>query len=113
MKELNIDGMSISPSVVETIVSIAASEVPGVACVGAAGATGLLGKLSKQPASQGIEVSVNEDETLHIAVRVDVKGGYVLPELAVALRQAVADSVLTQAGLRVGSVDVYIDGIQF
>ncbi|MDO4502710.1 MAG: Asp23/Gls24 family envelope stress response protein [Coriobacteriia bacterium] len=113
MKELNIDGMSISPSVVETIVSIATSEVAGVASVGAAGPSGLLGKLSKQPASQGIEVSVNEDNTLHIAVRVDVKGGYVIPELAASIRQAVADAVLTQAGLRVGDVDVYIDGIQF
>lgn len=113
MKELIIDGMALSPGVVETIVSIAASEVEGVATVGTAGPTGLLGKLSKQPASQGVEVSVNDDDTLHVAVRVDVKGGFVLPELAANIRQAIADAVLTQAGLKVGDVDIYIDGIQF
>ena len=113
MKELNIEGMSISTGVVETIISIAASEVDGVASVGVSGPSGLLGKFSKQPASQGIEISVNEDNTLHVAVRVDVRGGYVLPELAASIRQAVADAVSTQAGLTVGDVDVYIDGIQF
>ena len=113
MKELNIDGMALAPGVVETIVSLAAAEVEGVASVGQAGASGLLGKLSNKPAASGIEVSANDDNTLHIAVRVDVKGGYVLPELAANLRSAIADAVATQAGLKVGDVDVYIDGIQF
>ena len=34
MSELNVEGMALAPGVVETIVSIAVSEVEGVACVG-------------------------------------------------------------------------------
>ena len=37
MSELNVEGMALAPGVVETIVSIAVSEVEGVACVGSAG----------------------------------------------------------------------------
>ncbi len=40
MSELNVEGMALAPGVVETIVSIAVSEVEGVACVGSAGAQG-------------------------------------------------------------------------
>ena len=42
MNELNLDGMALAPGVVETIVSIAANEVEGVASVGSAAAGGLL-----------------------------------------------------------------------
>ena len=38
MNELNLDGMALAPGVVETIVSIAANEVEGVASVGSAAA---------------------------------------------------------------------------
>ena len=41
MNELNLDGMALAPGVVETIVSIAAKEVEGVASVGSAAAGGL------------------------------------------------------------------------
>ena len=40
MSELNVEGMALAPGVVDTIVSIAVSEVEGVACVGSAGAQG-------------------------------------------------------------------------
>ena len=41
MTDLNIDGMAIAPGVVETIVSIAANEVDGVASVGPSATSGL------------------------------------------------------------------------
>ena len=47
------------------------------------------------------------------SVRIEVYYGFVLPEVASSLRQAVADAVASQVGVEVASVDVYIDGIQF
>ena len=41
MTELNVDGMALAPGVVETIVSIAANEVEGVACIGPSTTSGL------------------------------------------------------------------------
>ena len=110
MSELNVEGMALAPGVVETIVSIAVSEVEGVACVGSAGAQGrgIRAVFGQKPSTQGIEITVNEDNKLAVAVRI-----FVLPEVASSLRQAVADAVASQVGVEVASVDVYIDGIQF
>ena len=113
MNELNLDGMALAPGVVETIVSIAANEVEGVASVRSAAAGGLRSVFGAKPSTQGIDIAVDEDDKLVISVRVDVYYGYVLPDLAANLRQAVADAVASQVGAQVSSVDVYIDGIQF
>ena len=113
MNELNLDGMALAPGVVETIVSIAANEVDGVASVGSAATGGLRSVFGAKPSTQGIDIAVGEDEKLNISIRVDVYYGHVLPDLAANVRQAVADAVASQVGAHVGTVDVYIDGIQF
>lgn len=113
MTELNIDGMALAPGVVETIVSIATNEVEGVASVGPSAAAGLRSMFASKPSTQGIDIAVGEDEKLEISVRIEVYYGYVLPDLAAAVRTAIADAVASQVGIPVGSVDVYIDGIQF
>lgn len=115
MTDLNINGMAIASTVVDTIVSIAAKDVEGIASVGspASATDGIMQALGAKPASSGIEVDVGDDEKLHVAIRVEVYYGYVLPEVAAKLRTAIADAVSSQVGVEVGSVDVYIDGIQF
>ncbi len=113
MSELNLDGMALAPGVVETIVSIAANEVDGVACIGPSVAGGLRSMFAAKPSTQGIDITVDENDKLNVSVRIDVYYGYVLPDLAANVRQAIADAVASQVGVQVGTVDVYIDGIQF
>lgn len=113
MRELNIGGMTVAYNVVETIVSIAAKEVEGVEGLGMPGPSGLFGKLSAAPASSGVEIAVDDEDKLRIALRADVSYGYPLPQLANKIREAVADAVAMQLGLQVSSIDIYIDGIQF
>ena len=115
MTELNVDGRALAPGVVETIVSIAANEVEGVACIGPSTTSGLRSVFGSKPTTQGIEITVGEDDKLQISIRVDVYYGYVLPDLAANLRirQAISDAVTSQVGIPVGAVDVYIDGMQF
>ena len=113
MSDLTVDGMALAPGVVETIVSIAANDVEGVACIGPSSTSGLRSVFGSKPTTQGIEITVGEDDKLQISIRVDVYYGFVLPEVASSLRQAVADAVASQVGVEVASVDVYIDGIQF
>jgi len=109
MTELNVDGMALAPGVVETIVSIAANEVEG----GPSTTSGLRSVFGSKPSTQGIDITVDEEDKLHISIRVDVYYGYVLPDLAANIRQAISDAVTSQVGIPVGSVDVYIDGMQF
>ena len=113
MADLNVDGLALAPGVVDTIISIAAKEVQGVASVGPSGVGGLRSVFASKPSRQGIEVDVDDNDALHVSVRIDVYYGHVLPEVADAVRTAISDAVASQIGIPVGSVDVYIDGIQF
>lgn len=113
MTDLNVDGMALAPGVVETIVSIAVGEVEGVASVGPSSTSSLRAVFASKSATQGIDVVLDEEDKLHISVRIDAYYGTVLPELAANVRQAVADAVASQVGIPVGAVDVYIDGMQF
>ena len=51
---------------VETIVSIAANEVEGVASVGSAAAGGLRSVFGAKPSTQGIDIAVDEDDKLAV-----------------------------------------------
>lgn len=115
MSDLTVDGMALAPGVVETIVSIAVADVDGVASVGNAPAAsrGIRGVLGGKPSTSDIEIAADENDKLQISVRIDVYYGHVLPDVAAAVRQSVADAVASQVGAQVGSVDVYIDGVQF
>ena len=114
MSGLNIEGMTIAPGVVETIISLAARDVDGVAGIGPATTSGIMDIFGGgRPSTQGIEVTADDDNALHVSIRMDVKSGHVLPDLAANVRQAVVDAVATQVGVKVADVDIYIDGIQF
>ena len=113
MTDLNIEGMVIAPGVVETIISLAARDVVGVAGVGDATANGIRTFIGGKPSTQGVDVEMDENDELHVSIRILVESGRVLPDVAANVRRAIADAVSTQVGATVGSVDVYIDGIQF
>lgn len=114
MTDLNIKGMEVAPNVVETIISLAANEVEGVASVGDPTANGILAFIGGgKPSTQGIEIEEDANGELVVTLSLHVKSGQVLPDVAANVRQAVADAVTTQVGVKVAAVDVYIDGIQF
>ena len=111
--QMNVEGLSIAPGVMETIISVAASEVDGVASLGSFATSGIRSMLASKPSTSGIETKMGDDSKLSVAVHVEVYYGYVLPDLAANIRQAISDAVTSQVGIPVGSVDVYIDGMQF
>lgn len=114
MTELNIEGMTIAPGVVETVVSLAVRDVDGVASVGSDPTSGIRALWGdNRPSTQGIEIEQDENEALHVSVRMNVKSGHVLPDVAARVREAVADAVNMQVGVPVSAVDIFIDGIQF
>lgn len=112
MSEVNIEGLALADGVVETIISIAVQDIDGVASVGARAPQGLLGAFAR-PSTQGIEVGLNDNDALDVAVHVEVFYGSVLPDVAAQIRENVANALLSQVGLNTSSVDVYIDAIRF
>ena len=111
MGDLQLEGMALADGVVETIVSIAMQDLEGVAPTSVA--AGLLSALGNKQAGKTIEVEANDNNTLSIGVHIEALYGYPLPEIAARVRTAIADAVLTQVGVDVAKVDVYIDGVQF
>lgn len=112
MSDINTDGMAIAPGVMETIVILAVREVSGVASVGSA-PTGIRSVLAFKQSTQGVSVSVAEDDTVQVQVTIRILSGHSLDAVADAVRSAVADAVLAQVGLTVSRVDIKVDGIQF
>lgn len=114
MSDLNIDGMAIAHGVVETIASLAAQSVDGVISVGDPTSNGIRSLFGGgRPATYGVTIDADENNELHITIRLIVKNGQVLPELASQVRRVIEDAIGSQTGLKVASVDVFIDGIQF
>ena len=114
MKDVVVDGMVISQNVVETIVTLAVADVEGVASIGQTGITdGIMSVLQAKPTMQGVEVDADEEGKLLVGVHIEVIYGSVLPDVADAVRQSVADAIALQLGVPVGGIDVFIDGMRF
>ncbi len=112
MSDINTDGMAIAPGVMETIVTLAVRDVPGVVSVGTA-PSGIRSLLSFKQSDQGVSVTFNEDDSVSVMVSIQVVSGHSLDEVAATIRSTVADAILSQVGLKVSRVDINVDGIQF
>ena len=111
-EKLTIEGLTIAPGVIETIVSLAISQIEGVALVGSRISDGVISILNKKHVPQGVLIYMDE-EKIAVEAHVQVYYGFPLQEVAKQIRNAVADALLAQVGTEVGCVNVYIDGIQF
>ncbi len=110
---VHAQNMTLAPGVVDTIISITASETDGVARIGSPMSSGIRAMFTAGPSTSGIETTRDEDGKLQVVLHVTVYYGYVLPDLAEKLRQSIAEALLVQVGVEVSSVDIFIDGIQF
>ena len=122
MKEKNapqgfcVNGITIAPGVVETIVSLAAAEVPGVAGVGTAGPISSIAaalNAGRSVPTAGIKLAVAEDNSVSVNLMIQAYYGYRLADVAAQVREAVADALKGQVGAETSSVDVYVDALAF
>lgn len=113
--DISIDGFTISENVIATIVTIAAERVDGVAYVnGHNVATSLITMFTSKPTVVEDTVTCEVvDGKLDVTLPVAVFFGYTFPELAQAVREAVANAVSTQVGVPVGEVNIRIDELVF
>ena len=112
MSVLGNEGMAIAPGVVETIVSLAAKEVPGVESVGRPSKE-LIHSVLHRNNTQGVTINVNEDETISVDVHISARAGLSRPDVADQVRTSIHDAVLSQVGLEVASVEVYVEAVRF
>ena len=106
-KEVLSGSIKISEEVIETIASVAVSEIDGVCSVGAGLVDGIARRLGKKQLSGGIKASVNE-ETVTVDINIVVKYGARIPEVAWNVQDNVKKSVELMTGLTVDKVNVHV-----
>lgn len=109
-EEIRLQGVTIAPSVLDTIITLAVNQVEGVAF--ASSGQGL-GGLVNRAAGKAVEVSSAEDGSVTVGVHITVAYGIPIHTVARSVQDAVAESIRSQVGAPVAAVDVYVDGIEF
>jgi len=112
-EEIKIEGLAIAPGVLETIVTLAAESVEGVAQVCSAGLAGLVRKSGTKGPGRAVDVSLTEEGSVMTVLHLKVTYGHPLRGVARLVQTAISDALSSQVGLKTASVDVYIDGIEF
>lgn len=108
--EIKLEGLGLAPGVLETIITLAAEQVSGVACICT---HGLAGKVGKGKSSRLIDVTIDEAGAATAVLHLQAEYGTPLRDVARGVQEAVADAIASQVGVPVNSVDVFIDGINF
>ena len=114
-QEITIDGISIAPDVLETIVARAVEKVEGVVCVGIKGLQSNLAAILLSRSlvvTPGVVAEVDGDE-LALTIHLTAFFGYPFKKLAAEVREVAAQAIDAQVGVGVSKVDVFIDNIVF
>jgi uncharacterized alkaline shock family protein YloU len=107
--ELRLEGIGVSPGVLDTIVTMAAESVEHVVCVEAGGLAGFV----KGGAKHGPAVTVDETGAMTATVHVTLRYGEPLHEVAKKVQRAVSEALTSQTGQPVSAVDVFVDALVF
>lgn len=106
--------IQINNSVVASIVRLAALEVTGVAAVGGGfrGVDGIAEIFTKKGDERGVRVDADEVGDYRIEIRVILKFGCQLANVAALIQQRVVEQVENMTSKNVARVDVIIDGVR-
>ena len=109
-KEIVNSSIKISDEVIETIASVAVSEIEGVSSMGTGFVDGIARRIAKKSMSAGIKANVT-DNTVGVDISIVVKYGVRIPEVAWNVQDAVKKEIELMTGLTVEKVNVKVVGI--
>ena len=102
----------VSDDVITFLAGDAATNCFGVkGMAGKAKESGIYQLLRKESMSKGVSVSYNEDESLSIKLHIVVDHGVNISELCRSIMKEVSYKVREATGIKVKSVDVYVDSM--
>ena len=104
----------ISEDVLAVMAAAAALEVEGVGSLAANLGNDIVEMLGgKKNLAKGVRVSTNEDGSLTVDIAILVQYGFVIPDVAKAVQDAVYTSVESMSGLTPECVNVNVSGVTF
>ena len=101
----------ISQDVIATIAAVAATEVEGVYALAGNQSGEFSDRFSKKSIAKGIRLSLDENDGICVECSVVAQYGYSVFELAKNVQNSVFSAVESVTGLKVGSVEVNVCGI--
>ena len=109
-KETVNSNVTISEEVISTIVGIAATGVKGVAEMSAGLTGGIYDLIGKKNPAKGVRIEL-DGNNVKIDLYLTVEYGVKIPEIALAVQEAVKSSVETMTGLNPIQINVHVQGL--
>ena len=111
-REEELGRVNISEEVLTTIAGAAAMEVEGVESIGSGLGNDVAAMVNRKTLSKGVRLSV-EDDQVRVNIIIMVQFGYVVPDVARAVQEAIISGVENTSGLQVNEVNVTVTGVSF
>ena len=111
-REEELGQINISEEVLSAIAGAAAMEVEGVAGLGSGTGADVSAVVNRKALNKSIRLDMDNDE-VSVGIAVLVKYGYVVPDVAREVQEAVKSALENTSGLNVVCVNVTVAGVAF
>ena len=111
-RQEELGSVNISEEVLAVIAGAAAMEVDGVSALGTTLTNDVAALVTRKSVAKGVHLEV-EGEAVMVDVTILVKYGYVVPDVARGVQDAVSSAVENTSGLQVACVNVTVAGVMF
>ena len=111
-RQEELGSVNISEEVLAVIAVAAAMEVDGVSALGTTLTNDVAALVTRKSVAKGVHLEV-EGEAVMVDVTILVKYGYVVPEVAKNVQDAIQNAVMNTSGLDVAGVNVTVSGVTF
>lgn len=111
-REEELGNINISEEVLSAIAGAAALDIEGVAGLGSGFGNDVAAMVNRKTLTRSIRLDMENDE-VSVGVAVLVKYGYVVPDVAREVQEAVKSALENTSGLNVVCVNVTVAGVAF
>lgn len=111
-REEELGNINISEEVLSAIAAAAALEVEGVAGLGTGFGGDVAAMVNRKSLTRSVRLDMENDE-VSVGIAVLVKYGYVVPDVAKEVQEAVKGAMENTSGLNVVCVNVTVAGVAF
>ena len=111
-RQEELGSVNISEEVLAVIAGAAAMEVDGVSALGTTLTNDVAALVTRKSVAKGVHLEV-EGEAVMVDVTILVRYGYVVPEVAKNVQDAIQNAVMNTSGLDVAGVNVTVSGVTF
>ncbi|MGN0986059.1 MAG: Asp23/Gls24 family envelope stress response protein [Candidatus Enterenecus sp.] len=111
-REEELGSINVSEEVLAAIAGAAALEVEGVGALGSGAGSDAAAAVSRKALTKSVRLAVENDDVC-VDISVLVKYGYVVPEVAQEVQNAVKSAMENTSGLNVVCVNVVVAGVTF